>query len=273
MQFYRWSSWLYAIVSSLAIPLLVLDLCVDWPGLTAVWAALFALSVPLLVIQSLGLRRVLRERAPEPRLSGLVTAFWLLQLSCLLWLALMIGQWLAGEHIWALGTLLIGALPIFGVVVGLAVVKLLLGSRLGPQYPSDLFGLRRALSISFILYGALEIADLVIVISVPAYLVVGLALIWLVAFVIEGHARRPEPRFGSAPGWISYGLALVVGLGVPLASAPLWADDLSAQLEGWWEQLDERFGRDDDEDESFYEEDEDDSEAGVEADEPQVSHD
>src|SRR5690606_38827965 len=80
MQFYRVASWLYAVIASLVVPLMVLDMAVDWPGLTAAWGTLFGLSVPLMVIQALGLRRVLRERAAEENVSTLVTWFWLLHL-------------------------------------------------------------------------------------------------------------------------------------------------------------------------------------------------
>lgn len=230
MQFYRVASWLYAVIASLVVPLMVLDMAVDWPGLTAAWGTLFGLSVPLMVIQALGLRRVLRERAAEENVSTLVTWFWLLHLLGALLVALAAAFYFADKGVWALWTLVLGALPLLGLGVGVGVVKLVLGIRLA-KYPDDLFGLRSALNIAFIAFGALELANMVVVISLPFYLVVAMALVFLTAFVIEGHARTVAPRFGVAPVWISYVLAALVTLGAPLAALPMLVDGFSEQLE------------------------------------------
>lgn len=230
MQFYRVASWLYVVVGGLTVPLLVLDLCVDWAGLTVVWGSLFGLSVPLMVIQAFGLRRVLRERAAQQDVATLVTWFWLLHLSGVLLVLLAGAFYLVDKPMWALWTLIIGALPMLGVGVGVGVVKLVLGIRLG-KYPDDLFGLLRPLSFAFIAFGALELANMVIFVSLPFYLVVAMALVLLIAFVIEGHARKVAPRFGVAPVWISYVLGAVLTLGAPLAALPLLISNVAEFLE------------------------------------------
>ena len=245
MQFYRFASWLYVVVGSLALPALVLDMCLDWPGLTTLWCSLFGLSVPLMVVQIFGLRRVLHERAAFDGLSGLLTWYWALHLVGALLLALAVGLYLAGQGMWAFWTLLIAALPMLGVGVGVGVVELVLGIRLA-KYPDALFGLQRALHISFIALGALELANLVIFISLPFYAVVAMALMFLIAFIIEGHAREQAPSYGQAQVWISYLLASVLMVGPPLAGLPVLI-----------KYLDERPGLladdyDDDEDEDSY---------------------
>lgn len=251
MQFYRIASWLYVLVGSLVLPLLVLDLCVDWQGLTAVWGTLFGLCVPLMVIQALGLRRVLRERAPQEDVANLVTWYWLLHLVGTLVVLLAAAFFFADKAMWALWTLIIGALPMLGVGVGVGVVKLVLGIRLG-KYPDDLFGLLRPLSFAFIAFGALELANMVIFVSLPFYLVVAMALMYLSAFVIEGHAREVAPRFGVAPLWISYVLGAVLTLGVPLAALPVLAESVSAFMAA---------ADSDDYEDSYEDQDEDDEQA------------
>lgn len=241
MQFYRVASWIYVLIGSLALPVLVLDMCVDWPGLTVLWGTLFGLSVPLMVIQIFGLRRVLRERAVFEGASALLTWYWVLHLSGALLLALAAGLYLADQGMWAFWALLIGALPMLGVGVGVGVVELVLGIRLG-KYPDSLFGLQRALHISFIALGALELANIVIFISLPFYMVVAMALMFLIAFIIEGHAREQAPSYGQAQVWISYVLASVLMLGPPLAGLPVlikYLDDRPTFLEDAYDDEDE----------------------------------
>lgn len=220
MQFYRWASWVYVVVASLALPVLVLDLCVDWPGLTVLWSSLFGLSIPLMVVQTLGLRRVLHERAQFEGGSALLGWYCALHLVGILLLLAAAALYFAGKPMGALWTLVIGALPMMGVAVAAGVVELVLGIRL-MKYPDPLFGLQRALQVSFIALGALELANLVIFISLPIYAVVAMALMIIIAFIIEGHAREQAPSYGAAQVWISYVLASVLMLGPPLAGLPV----------------------------------------------------
>lgn len=220
MQFYRVASWLYVLVGSLALPVLVLDMCVDWPGLTAAWATLFGLSVPLMGIQIAGLARVLRERAALKGVSALLTWYGAMHIGVALLLGLAGGFYLAGELHQALWTLLIGALPVLGVGIGVGVVAVVLGVRLA-KYPEPLFGLQRALHVGFVVTGALELASLVFFVSLPLYAVAAMALMFLIAFVIEGHARETAPSFGNAQVWTSYALASLLMLAPPLAGLPV----------------------------------------------------
>ena len=220
MQFYRVASWLYVLVGSLTLPVLVLDMCVDWPGLTAAWGTLFGLSIPLMGIQVAGLARVLRERAAFKGISALLTWYWAMHVGVALLLALAGGFYLAGKPNQALWTMLIGALPVLGVGVGVGVVAVVLGIRLG-KYPDPLFGLQRALHVGFVATGALELGSLVFFVSLPLYAVAAMALMFLIAFIIEGHARETAPSFGTAQVWTSYALASVLMLAPPLAGLPV----------------------------------------------------
>jgi hypothetical protein len=216
MQFYRGASWLYVLVGSLALPVLVLDMCVDWPGLTAAWATLFALSVPLMAIQIAGLGRVLRERAAFEGVSSLLTWYWAIHVGVALLLAVVAGLYLAGQLHQAFWAVLIGALPVLGAGVAVGVVALVLGIRLA-RYPEPLFGLRRALQVGFVITGSLGLGSLVLFVSIPLYAVAAMALMFLIAFIIEGHARRTAPGFGTTQVWISYVLAALFVLTPPLA--------------------------------------------------------
>lgn len=73
MSFYRFTSWLYVIVVSGIVPAAILDFSQGRIALTPVWVTLLVLSLPLLLAQLLGFRRVLHEQASLYQADSLIT--------------------------------------------------------------------------------------------------------------------------------------------------------------------------------------------------------
>lgn len=216
MAFYRWASWLYVLVATLLFPLMTLDLAGVIEA-TELWVGLGISAMPLMIIQTVALHRVLQLYAPEQRVKALL--YWAVALHVVAVLLLVgaaaLFYWSGWQE--AMWTLLIGTLPLLAISVGSGVVALLLGLQL-LKCPHPLFGLQRTLALSLIICGGLELANLFLMFTLPFYLVCALAVVYLYAWVIEGHARQQTPEFSTGTVLFSYGMATVAMFVLPMVA-------------------------------------------------------
>lgn len=215
MNLYRIASWFYVLIGLSLLPLMALDLRWHDNALTVTWGIMLMLSVPLMIVQLAGLRRVLRERADFTASHALITWFWILHLTTLALIALVAALFYTEQWTWGIIALLAGAVIIMVIGIALGVVEIMLGNRFA-ECPHSLFGLRRALQAGFVVLGGLEIATMLTVLTLPIYIIVTLALSIITAMVIEGHARQAVLIDFQRPHVVaSYLLAVIFGLAAP----------------------------------------------------------
>lgn len=224
MMLLRWASWLYVLVATLLLPLMALDLAGVIEA-TELWVGLGISALPLMIMQTVAVHRVLQVYAPEQKLTALL--YWAVALHVVAVLLLVAAAALFYWSGWqeALWTLLIGTVPLLAISVGSGVVALLLGLQL-LKYPHPLFGLQRTLALSLIICGGLELANLFLMFTLPFYLVTALAVVYLFAWLIEGHARQQTPVFSQGVVVFSYGMATVAMFIVPSIALVLGINQL-----------------------------------------------